>query len=539
MYNLVWKKKIGCYVVFLVTFVMLLGACGVSTGTPDQKEKTTAAGEVSVEAPAKISFFYQEASQVFPEDFKHEDNWFINLIKERANVEFTEVITSTSAEAETRFNLLMASGKIPDLVERFHVAEMKDYGEKGAFLPTRDIIKNSKNISRFYDDVQLKGMESPDGVAYIIVNPPPNADINVMQARWDLLEKLGYTEPPDTLDGWREAGRKLKEYDPNSIPICTVGLSYAQFIFIPHNMNAHGCGWMYYPERGKVSNCWEGDNIVKAVSFGKQLYNEGVLDQEFVTNSSTDYGQKKLNHNVLVQYNNYGGYLVWLLRYIDGGNDDARLIPVRQPMAPDVGVDEWYYTPRTLGAYAFGISANTKEKDAVVRLLDVLYSDEIMELSTYGREGIDHKVENNIKLPIFPAAMDSAWKSIYGWAFVNNAESLEYNLSMRIYGSGATDDEKADYLSFARSQTNKIRNIVEGKLDYNPHSLAEYISEDLRNLANEVIELQKSLIIKAIMNEISMDDFVMEKENLVNKYQHITDAYNVVTEDAKAKYGLK
>ncbi|HOJ11843.1 MAG TPA: extracellular solute-binding protein [Clostridiales bacterium] len=538
------KRKLLVLLIITLVSAICLSACSNTTSTGKQNGKTAEQngskedGNVKTEPPAKISMFYQEAGQAFPDDFKHEDNWFINFLCEKANVEITELIVPTLTDAETKFSLLMSSGRIPDLIERFSITELKDYGTKGAFLPSLDIIKSSPNISRFFDDSQLRAMQSENGIAYIIPVLPANDDFSVMQARWDLLEKVGYKEPPDTLDEWVEACRKLKKYDPNSIPICSVGLNYAQFIFNPFNVGA-GHGWNYFPERGKVSNVWEGDNIIKAVTFGKQLYEEGIWDKEFVTNSGTEYGQKKINNNVLVQYNNYGGYTVWLNRYIIEGKTDYRLIPTRQPMAEGVGIDQWYFAPTMLGPYAFAVSANTKEKEAVTRLLNVLYSDDVNMLSTYGREGIEYKVENGKKTPIFPAASESSWKSIYGWAFVNNGDKLNYLIPTYIHSSKMSDSEKLDYIELSSKATKKVKEISTGKLGYNPFAVADFIEEDLRNLATEVTEIQKSLITKAILNEISIDEFAVEKEKLVKKYQHITDAYNVVTEKSKTQYNIK
>jgi ABC-type glycerol-3-phosphate transport system substrate-binding protein len=196
-----------------------------TTAAPAKTAATTAASTApAAEAPAEFTMFYQEAGQNFPDGFKHDDNWFVNHICEMANVKITELIVPAYADTATKFNLMMSSGNIPDLVERLSVAEMKQHGMEGAFMPTEDIIRGSAVMSKIYDDVQIRYMQSSDGVPYVIINPPMVQDFDSIWVRQDLLEEVGYTEIPDTLDGLTEAARALKEKYPDSLPFEGPGL---------------------------------------------------------------------------------------------------------------------------------------------------------------------------------------------------------------------------------------------------------------------------------------------------------------------------
>lgn len=542
------KKRFILLMAIVLGVALVFVACtgGTQTQEPGGTTAKTTEKQAVVEEtkpPTKLTMFYQEAGQVFPDGFDHNDNWFFNLLKEKANIEVTDLNVPAYFDTQTKFNLMMSSGNIPDLVERSDPTAMKQYGYEGAFMPTLDIIKNSPVISKYYDEVQLMDMQSQDGVAYVIQIPPLNDDYNMMYCRWDLLEKLGYDEPPTTLDGWADAARKLKAYDPNSIPFSSrVNMEYAWIHFVPFNLPANGSGWMYYPERGKVSNAWEGDNIIKAVKFGKQMYEEGLWDKEFPTTTSDDYMTKKLRDNVLLQYNNYGGFTGWIPRFYNDDQPDVRLMPVDIPFEEGVGVDRWNFVPSVLGPYTFGINANVNDEKlaAIIRYLEVLYSDEVKDLAIYGREGIEYKLEGGSKVPIQPAAGDNAWRSLYGWVFVNCKEQLEYRVPMHIQGSPTlSQEEKDDYLKLIIDGGNAIRERIYGNVGYSPLSLAVPLEDDIRNLASQAREEQVSLLTKAIVGEISLDAFIVEKENFVKKYQHITDEYNKVTEDAKVKYDLK
>lgn len=546
------KAKLIFAIMFTIILVVSsIGCAKVGSGTQgdttigsDKKDTTSSSPEsIKSEDPVKFSIFYQEANQNFPDGFKHNDNWFINYICELANVELIEVNVPAYTDTATKFNLMMSSGEIPDLVVRADPAEMKRYGAEGAFMPTEDIIRSSPVLAPFYDDVQLEAMKSEDGVAYIIQTPPLNDDYPQMWTRWDLLEKMGYTEVPEsTVDEWLKVLRDIKKYDPSSIPLSGVASTrpthaFATFGF---NIGSTGCGWLYYPERGKVCNVWEGDNVVKSVKFSRMIYNEGLLDKEYYTNTSTDARQKNIRNNVMLVYNNFGSFPLYLQHYLNDNQPDVRLMPIPIPMAEGVGVDKYYKVPSVLGSYAFGINANTKALDGIIRFLEVIYGPEVEEISTYGREGIEYKVVNNEKVPIFPAAVESSWRSLYGWVTLNSASKLSNSISNNIYGSPTlSDKEKTDYLDLVNNADKYVRSQIYGYVGYNPLSLANPIEDDLLNLASQVIERQKSLIAKAVVGEISIDDFLMEKDKIVEKYQDITDAYNKVTDEAKARFNLK
>jgi ABC-type glycerol-3-phosphate transport system substrate-binding protein len=538
------KRKTFLALSLLLTLLILMSACSPAKSTTSNpgtstttKTPTTTSSSVN-ENPTEITMFYQESGQNYPDGFKHNDNWLFNQICEIANVRVTDLIVPAYADTQTKFNLMMSSGEIPDLILRNDVTAMKQYGMEGAFLPTKEIILNSSVMSLIYNDTQLTAMQSGDSVAYIIQNPPIPADYETLWVRQDLLEELGYTTIPDTLDGLVEAARKLKDKYPDSLPFEGPGLSWrSHWIIAPFNTSYEG--WMYYPERDAVCNVFEGDNVVKCVTFARSLYSEGLLDQEFITTTSDDDTQKKITKNVLVYYSNIGSMTVWLQRFYNTDQNNVRLIPIMTPMADGVGVDKYYRYPTVLGTSAFGISAKTEVENGVIRFIEALYSDEIRISAIYGREDIDFEVINGMHKPILPSAIDNAWRSVYGWMFINNLEMLKYRPATAITSNPSmSDEEKTEYITLLGKTDDAIIAQVYAGQTYNPFSLAQPISDDLINKANECKEQQKTLFAKTMMGEISIEDFIVQKDALVSKYQDVTDAYNAKVDEAKVLFGI-
>lgn len=69
----------------------------------------------------------------------------------------------------------------------------------------------------------------------------------------------------------------------------------------------------------------------------------------------------------------------------------------------------------------------------------------------------------------------------------------------------------------------------------------EFSNTFKRNLAKigESQELSKSIILKAIVGEITMEQYDEMVKDYLNKYQFITDEYNEKLKEAKAKLDVK
>lgn len=169
-----------------------------------------------------------------------------------------------------------------------------------------------------------------------------------------------------------------------------------------------------------------------------------------------------------------------------------------------------------------------EEYDACVRVLDALFSDEMRDLYVYGREGIEYEVaEDGSKVPLFPAAADSAWRETYGVAWTaNTVESMNYYSISAIYSSAAfTEEQKAQYSADFINAFNEIDEKYLCKLDYSPTSFVT-ATDEITNATNECAEKQKNLYVEAVLGTISIEEFTAQKEALVAEYQFVTDWWN-------------
>jgi ABC-type glycerol-3-phosphate transport system substrate-binding protein len=465
----------------------------------------------------------------------------MNWIKEKANIEWEDLNVPAYLDTTTKFNLMMASGNIPDFIEvAGRRPDLHRYAAEGAFLDVTDYVLNSKKIREMYSDLQLNLMRSGnDNRIRVIDTLPINSDWNMLFLRTDLMEKAGVTRMPQTLDDYVKAMRAVKAYNPNALVYVCRGLDYQQwFLFHPFNTAAYG--WAYYPERGVIANHWEGDNIYRAAEFATMLYSEGLLDREFLTNDGNTVNQKRLRDDNLIWAQNRGGITARMEMLSADGQKDARIIPAVMPVAEGAGISAYHNMNTPLGAYNFAISAKTKNADAVWRLIEVLYSDELAELCTYGRQGVDYSIVNGNKVPLFPAAAESIWRSIYLYARTcNTPEMLDYQSMQSIYvDTTRSAAENAAYAARYQEEMNKTAALVLNHEGYDPMGFFPTAPDNITNSVTTANEEQKSLLARLIVGEITMAAFRVQKDALVAKYQHVTDYYNEQLRIVKSKYDL-
>jgi putative aldouronate transport system substrate-binding protein len=465
----------------------------------------------------------------------------MNWIEEKANIEWTELNVPAYLDTATKFNLMMASGNIPDFIEiAGRRTDLHRYANEGAFLDVTDYMLNSPKIREMYSDVQLELMRTGnDNRIRVIDTLPINSDWDMLFLRTDLMEKAGVTQMPKTLDDYVKAMRAVKAYNPNALVYVCRGLDYQQW-FMFHPFNTAAFGWAYYPDRGVIANSWEGDNILKAAEFALMLYSEGLLDREFLTNDGNTVNQKRLRNDNLIWAQNRGGITARMEMLSADGQKDARIIPAVMPAAEGVGITAYHNMNSPIGSYNFAINAKTKNADAVWRLIEVLYSDELAELCTYGRQGVEYNLVNGNKVPLFPAAAESVWRSIYLYARTcNTAEMLDFQTMQSIYiDPNRTTAENAAYWERYQKAMQENAALVLNHEGYNPMAFFPQQPDNITNSVSTANEEQKSLLARLIVGEITMTAFRAQKDAVVAKYQHVTDYYNEQLKIVKSKYDL-
>ena len=340
-------------------------------------------------APAEpIRLFMGTAGLSFPDGTGPSDNVYINKIAELANVKFSEVICPEYSDFQTKFNLMFSTNDIPDLVHCWFPADVQTQGEAGAFMELSNVIASSSVLSKTYSASMLNLMKNEKNHIFAL-RALAAVDGTSLGVNSDLIDELNGGTVPSTPDDWYTLMKKEKAKYPDSIPLSgRTGLRACDMFFKAYGVSVtYGeINWQY--KDGKIIHAFQAPMMKDAIQYYQKLYQEGLLDKTFVTNTSEDWNDRKDNKKLLLFVNNINSCIKY------------PTIPAALPRVEDSRVtDDDAYTARDLlGGHCLAMSAKTEHKDAVIRVMETLLSDDVKQLSSWGIEGTDFKVENNQKV---------------------------------------------------------------------------------------------------------------------------------------------
>ncbi|HCS75592.1 MAG TPA: hypothetical protein DIW17_17170 [Clostridiales bacterium] len=541
------KRKSICILALMLILSMVFTACtdnevADSGNTPTKEPSKT--GSEATEPPAaaepdKIRVFYVTAGAEIPEDYDFADNPILNELAKLANVEITEAVVPPWSDVVTKYNLMMSGGNICDVVHYNDPTSMVNDGKNGAYVELTDMINQSPVLTERYS-TYMEQLKADDGNIYAVRSLPVDGDVNdAFFTRYDVLQDLGYTEIPSTLDEWIDAMRKLKEKYPDAIPYTSMdNLHYCEFVFNAYGITGRGNGWQMY--FGDIIHNFENPMYKEAIETYKLMLEEGLMDPEFVTSKRQDFDDKRYNKKVLVNQQNAAVCMVFAGRFMDNGIAEARPVVCQWPIVDDPRVDSnaVYEGSLPLGNHGVAIASTSKEKEASLRFIEALLSEEAEILTTWGIEGEDYTVENGQKVPDpDKKTVKMVYNMLFGYNSRASIEGLfENNLGKIKSVDGASDEELDAYRKLCWNQFDKVYADAQSV----PMRPIKFITLE-PDTASRAIEAQNealTIAIRAMRGDISMEDFEVQASAFLEKYKFITDEYNEKLPAARVKAGL-
>lgn len=294
-----------------------------------------------------------------------------------------------------RYNIVMASGDLPDAIEQMPGGDILKYAQMGVIIPLNDLIDkwapNLKALMGQYPDIK-KILTQSDGKIYHIARLNPYTDTerlsarlnNPLQIREDWLTKLGLKEPVTT-DDWYNVWKAFKTQDPNGngkadeIPFSGNGLWAVRSL-------VQGWGVLdgfYLPKDSKEVHYGPIETRYKeALTWIAQMYKEGLIDQEIATNDEKAF-QGKMAQNLIGSYRGLlGGHMRAFNETLPKTIPGFKVIgavPIKGPYGDQIeplgGIDQGAYTV---------ITKNNKYPEATMRWLDYFYSEEGSVFISFG-----------------------------------------------------------------------------------------------------------------------------------------------------------
>lgn len=302
-----------------------------------------------------------------------------------------------SANYEEKVTVTLASGKLPDMIYGANLATLID---QGAIIPLDDLLEeHGQNILAQLTESDLNMIRNAqDGHIYNIPFVLDFPGQYAMQLRLDWLDRVGIDEVPETWDEWKAVWTAFKEQDANGDGDATNEIPYAGDVY--SLMPAFGLkitnkNCFLIDENGNYTLAYELPQFRTFLEEVRAMYKEGLLDKEFSTRGT-------LVNNVELekafQANIVGSGMTWaantkttteVLREIDS---NATLAGVKPVQGPD-GESGLVRRNKVGGSAAITIAGEEKAEE-IIKFFDYVFSDEGIELMSYGIEGEHHEKVN-------------------------------------------------------------------------------------------------------------------------------------------------
>lgn len=429
-----------------LALVLSLGACGGNGGSSTSSEaspsstteesgaaaesgdesqaETAETGEFQlpiVDEPTTLSYFVADDSNAAIMTTDWNDNEFYQEMERRTGVHLEFEMVS-SADYQTNFNLMIASGNLADMiyVGASYYAEGVDAAiDDGYFLDLTDLVDeympNYEKVRT--SDVQYELLSTTDsgrlGAVYELRQSKQGPWLGLW-IRQDWLDDLGL-ETPVTFDDYHEVLTAFKNEKGATAPlILNFSGSDGEFGTMSGGLNVLN-SWQL-DETGKVNFGPYMDAWKEYVTIMHQWYTEGLIDPDFMATDERTADMAK----VVTGASGLFAALYTMPSVYEAASEDPNmnLAPVNPPVMNEG--DEGHI--RLRDSYTSGntaISADSENWEVALRWLDYLYTDEGALLANYGVEGDTFEFDENGE-PVFT---DKILNNENGWTMTQTVAS--------------------------------------------------------------------------------------------------------------------
>lgn len=206
------------------------------------------------------------------------------------------------------------------------------------------------------------------------------------------------------------------------------------------------------------------------------------------------------------------------------GNKNVVIGFVNNPIAPGVDPELAYWSFSPLGWHIVSISSKCTNVDAAVRVIEAFLDYDTCSQMAWGREGIEYYVRpDGSRLVDVQASQKTYYRNAYN--FMRQywfQEAMDVRMATVL---PTMDAAQADKFSKAWDKGITIRNKESAMVPMlTSASFVSTISDHVPK-SSEAREESKAIMYKAVMGEISMDEYDNQVKAWLQKYKYITDDY--------------
>ncbi|WP_261194514.1 extracellular solute-binding protein [Pseudoruegeria sp. SHC-113] len=358
-----------------------------------------AAADKIVEEPLELEIFMH-----FRDKYGWNEEWPVaQKVAEKTGITLKGTAPVGAGDTRELFNLMIASGDIPDLVGgEFRGAGMKEafdqYGMEGAFLPLNDLIaEHAPEIQKVLDENPTirAAISAPDGNIYYIPYLPDGDVGRVWFVRQDWLDKLGL-EQPKSVDELYDVLVAFRDQDPNGNGVADeipyFNRHAEEAIRLVNLWGARSTGsdsyHQFYIEEGAVVHPYAHENFKTGIMNVAKWYQEGLIDKEIFT-------RKSRARDELLGGNLGGATHDWIASTA-GYNDKLAadiegfsFVPILPPA--DVNGNVWEEHGRiAVKPSGWAIGYSNEHPEETIKLMNFYFTEEGRNIANFGVEGLTY-----------------------------------------------------------------------------------------------------------------------------------------------------
>lgn len=374
----------------------LMTVCAVGCGGRNTAGKTEIKAGADFSYPIKteesLKFWYVDytAGKV-----KREQAPLYQKIAEKTGVKI-EYVPVTPSVAQEQFNLLLASGELPDIVSYDWMGlpgGAQNAVDAGHILKLNDLINDYMPNLKAYmaeDKNREKQAKNDDGNFCFV--PAFRGDEELLTytgpiIRKDWLDELGLAVP-ETIDEWHTALKAFKEKKGATAPFVCDPVYLTMFISGAYPVSMGGYHDDCYLADGKVVYGPIQESYREAVKALSRWYKEGLIDRNIASVDTNTINSKMTNGQAGASFGLAGGALGAWMTNMQNVDKNYNLVGTKYPVVNKGDTPYLGQKDNTMMNVSQAISAKVKNAPLAARYLDYFFSEEGNMLQCYGEEGV-------------------------------------------------------------------------------------------------------------------------------------------------------
>lgn len=542
------KHHVRKWITLCLTFTLLVNlatACSKKE-TPSTQESPSEQNQASTEEagnanetivstlpltsePVTITMWIPMDANFSTVSSDYNDNEFFKEMEKRTGVHI-EFLTPATGEEQSNFNLMIASGELPDIIVRSDLyTQGLDSGiDDGYFLdmtPYLDTFLSDYNSRRQLSDSIIKDTTTDAGkigALYAIYTEEQRPWMG-MQLREDWLKDLSL-DMPVTYDDWEEMLTAFKEQKNAYAPL---SLNNNGYMVLSNAMSAgFDAMFDFMNVDGKVTYGPMTDGWRQYLTKMADWYKKGLIDPDYMTSAAFFVDMEKVTTGQTGAWSSM--YTMPALYEASSQDPNMNIAAVAPPKVNATDTTHIRLKNRSVNI-PVSISADSENAELCMKWLNYLYTEEGSLLANYGMENVSFVYDESGK-PMFndtiiknPDGLSmsqaqakytcppSALSVYYDWTRELASVPEEDIASYDIWGSSLDDYVLPNFLSFTSEESKERASIMSDITTFVNESTNQFITgvKDIETEWDDYVSTLDSLNIKRCIElyQISLDRY--------------------------------